>query len=428
MIRKLKINRFKSLRDVECELGKINLFIGGNGSGKSNVLESIGVLSSAMSRGVADPELARKGVRLTPPALMKSAFKYYNLPKTFRIETELSNSITYDLELSASEANTALSIFSERATKSGVDIFGRSMRGSRVSGVPVKGRLEPYRGIWDQTKNAFDVSEDIREALDDLSKYAIYSPQTEFLRGIESSHAADPPVGLHGEGLALAVKSLLAHWGSVRSNKNASDENELIRSALNLVGLPGWASGVKVGKIDPSLKSKEMTESEGQVLYFIDRYMHAKRNTLSAYDSSEGTLFLLFISVLLAHPDSPKIFALDNVDNALNPSITRSLIERMISVLKMKEERSLNSGPDQIFLTSHNPTSLDAFDLFDDEQRVFVVSRDDKGQTQLDRLKPAPGWTREDWERIKEGRKLSQLWIDGEIDGALGEHGLRYEL
>ena len=47
MITKIAIESFKSLERVEVELGRVNVFIGANGSGKSNLLEAIGVLSAA---------------------------------------------------------------------------------------------------------------------------------------------------------------------------------------------------------------------------------------------------------------------------------------------------------------------------------------------------------------------------------------------
>ena len=148
--------------------------------------------------------------------------------------------------------------------------------------------------------------------------------------------------------------------------------------------------------------------------------MHTKRNTLSVYDSSEGTLFLLFAAVLLAHDDSPEIFALDNVDSALNPKLTRSLLETIIHITKAVSANELTFGPKQVFLTSHNPTSLDAFDLFDSEQRIFVVERDTNGYTKVTPLVPKTGMTPEDWQHVNGGRRLSQLWLDGEIRGALG--------
>ena len=42
-IEKIAIKNFKSLYDVSFEPGKVNVFIGANGSGKSSVLEAIGI-------------------------------------------------------------------------------------------------------------------------------------------------------------------------------------------------------------------------------------------------------------------------------------------------------------------------------------------------------------------------------------------------
>ena len=258
-----------------------------------------------------------------------------------------------------------------------------------------------------------------------LSEYAIYSPQTDFLRGKPGS-VDTLPIGLHGEGLTQAVRGLIRQINQLKkpTSKSRSQQDhswKLKRQALDLAHLPRWASSVRVGRIDSHLVSRALLDQGEDTVYFLDIFMHLKRRTLSAYDSSEGTLFLLFIAVLLSHNKSPKIFSLDNVDSALNPRMTRSLLETVIETTKNASAHDLPCGPRQVFLTSHNPTSLDAFDLFDDEQRVFVVERNDMGQTVVNRLRPRPGMSRDDWEEAKSGRNLSQLWLDGEIRGALGQ-------
>lgn len=40
MLKSLSVKTFKSLADVNVELGLVNVFIGANGSGKSNLLEA----------------------------------------------------------------------------------------------------------------------------------------------------------------------------------------------------------------------------------------------------------------------------------------------------------------------------------------------------------------------------------------------------
>lgn len=50
MIEKIHIQNFKSLYDVEIILGRVNLFIGENGSGKSNLLEALVFVSAGEDR------------------------------------------------------------------------------------------------------------------------------------------------------------------------------------------------------------------------------------------------------------------------------------------------------------------------------------------------------------------------------------------
>lgn len=45
-IRKISVGNFKSLYSASFEPGKINVFVGANGSGKSTILEAIGLLSA----------------------------------------------------------------------------------------------------------------------------------------------------------------------------------------------------------------------------------------------------------------------------------------------------------------------------------------------------------------------------------------------
>ena len=48
-IRKITFGNFKSLYNAAFEPGKVNVFIGANGSGKTTILEAIGLLSAAMT-------------------------------------------------------------------------------------------------------------------------------------------------------------------------------------------------------------------------------------------------------------------------------------------------------------------------------------------------------------------------------------------
>ena len=337
MVKKLIVDRFKSIRTATLELGRVNLFIGGNGAGKSNILEAIGVLSAAAYRGLGDSDLASKGVRITPPALMKSAFKNYELPKTLQLAAELDGTVTYKINLTGKDDDPLLAFFSESCTYRNRKMFSQGTNGVQVLGKSIYDDLYINRSIWDQVRTGHKFPAPVRQAFHMLSEYAIYSPQTDFLRGMQTGNVDIPPVGLHGEGLPQAVHGLIAQFNQLKKptskSKNWSQQDhswELKRQALDLAYLPRWASSVRVGRIDSHLVSRALLDQGEDTVYFLDRFMHLKRRKLSVYDSSEGTLFLLFIAVLLSHDESPKLFSLDNVDSALNPRMTRSLLETVI--------------------------------------------------------------------------------------------------
>lgn len=424
MINSIHIKRFKSIRELTLDFGQVNLFIGANGSGKSNILEAIGIASSCFSRGLSDSDIGSKGMRLTPPELMKSSFKGDSLPKTFEIRVELEKGIRYRAVLTSKPTDPLLRFFSESAEANGKKLFGRSYRGASATGVSHADRLDPNRGIWDQIKATYDMPEDVANALMTFSRYCIYTPQTDFLRGRQSGRIDSPPVGLRGEGLSTAVAGILNAWGSAKKKSKLNDEAskeafEIIDAALRLVWLPGWTNRFGTEALKAHLLSNDVAEKGGPSVYFKDRFMHSDRNKLSAYDSSEGTLFLLFAAIILTHPHSPRVLALDNVDNSLNPRITRALVECIINLTKRVADSDSEIGARQVFLTSHNPTSLDAFDIFDDHARVFVVDRNEDGHTIINRLQPPSGISKSEWELASGGRNMSQLWIDGDIPGAM---------
>lgn len=417
MLKKLRVKGFKSILDAEVEFGRVNLFIGGNGSGKSNILEAIGVLSAALSRDITDAELQKKGVRLSVPTLFKSSFRGKKFKVTFSFQALMGNNTEYDVSFTASETSSALRFFSEHVKCEGKTYLGRSNHGITVCGHEAKKKdIDPTRGLWDRFRENVSVPNELENELNCLSLFAIYSPQTPFLRGSEVESTPVKPLGLQGGGLPQATKVVLEVYAKERHKLKPS----ILSDIINMTNLPGWATHFIVSKVYQGLVSAQVKTGD-MTLYFMDKFMRGHRGLLSAYDSSEGTLYLLFISVLMLHPEAPKIFALDNVDNALNPAITRKMLETLIEATCGEEYKKHGIGPEQVFLTSHNPTSLDAFDLFDDDQRVFVVSRSpDNGSTTITRLQPDPGWTRAEWVKAAGGKNLSELWIEGKIPGALG--------
>ena len=74
MFKRLAIKNFKSIIDQTIELGRVNVFIGANGMGKSNVLEAIAMIAANSQDEIDLNKLVQDGVRIARPDLVRSSF------------------------------------------------------------------------------------------------------------------------------------------------------------------------------------------------------------------------------------------------------------------------------------------------------------------------------------------------------------------
>ncbi len=415
MLKRLTIRDFRSIVNggkSPLEFGRLNLFIGPNGAGKSNVIEAIGIVSAALGGGIAPRDLEQRGVRLSLPKMFKAAFKRRKIPKEFKLTAETDNCV-YALSAIAGDGSETLNINSERLDIRGNRLFGKNIGGSvraklvddpLLTEASQRAKIEPFQSLYGALKAFLPLDEKDRAELDALSRYAIYAPQTAVLRGQALDARQAHPLGLTGGRLAAALREIRRSWIGNRKTPYWRNVQDVIRAS-------GWAEFATSGRQDPGVVPGAVPSLE-DVVYFIDGFMKPERSTLSAYDASEGALYLLFVAVLLHHPDSPRIFALDNVDGTLNPGLVRKLVRNIIDTVAADPTR-------QVFMTSHNPAALDELDLFNPDHRVYVVHRIENGHTEFYPVRPDPNWTREEWERRKGGKNLSALFVDGEIPYAL---------
>lgn len=398
-LKQINIEAFKSLEAVELELGLVNVFIGANGSGKSNLLESIGVLGAAASGRVDDEALLRRGVRPGLPALYKSSFKGARQPSEIRF-TASSKNACYSVGLfnPLEHPEPSWRFKTERLTEGTKKIVGRSP-GSRL-------RLDPTAGY--AALKSVELSEDSTagKLLDSLRDYAIYSPDTGTLRGLTLDSQSREPIGLSGGGLADAVQHVFTR--DLRNHHLEDDgddedhEEEVYQSVLELIG---WARGLGASLASKVPISKNIPQPV-RVLRFRDRYMADKRNYLSGYDASEGALYVLFMTALVHHSKAPPVVAVDNFDHALNPRLAKALTGKVCEWATRRQDR-------QLLLTSHNPLVLDGLPLRNEQVRLFTVERSIKGKTIVRRVEV-------DEKLIKQAEKgipLSQQWVMGTFGG-----------
>lgn len=389
MLNQIKIESFKSLELVEVELGRVNVFIGANGSGKSNLLEAIGVLGAAANGRVDDEALLRRGVRPGLPSLYKSSFKGSRQPSEIRF-TAANEGASFSVGLfnPLDKPEPAWRIKTELLKEGNKKLVGRSQR--------LKLRLDPTAGYT--ALKAVELLEDSPAAilLKELRQYAIYSPDTATLRGLDVDPQSREPVGLNGGRLAEAVNDVF------RQSPLHSEVHELYRSVLELIEWTNMLGVTGPGSVPVSKNIPQPT----RILRFRDRFMADGRNYLSGYDASEGALYVLFMTVLVHHHESPPVLAVDNFDHALNPRLAKALTHKLCEWTTHRNDR-------QLLLTSHNPLVLDGLPLRNDAVRLFTVERSIRGKTVVRRVEVGEKLLKQ----AEAGVPLSQQWVMGTFGG-----------
>lgn len=392
---RLKITDFKSLKNVDMALGQVSVLVGPNGAGKSNLLEAIGILGAAAAGRVDDQALLRRGVRPGVPELYKSAFKGGKLSNYITLAATTSSGAIYSAGLTnpIGAPKPWWSYSHEKVASPDGPIASRSPNGTRLFGESKK--FANNQSVASLVRASGNLHRSVRDLLDALDDYAIFSPVTPVLRGIAPDTAPRNPVGLFGGQLPEAIAMILQGQG-------AKAKTELLDRALDFVD---WAKGFDIAEPSRKVVSPSIPTTR-QIVLFQDRFMRPGRNQLSAYDASEGALFVLFALVLALHPQSPRLFAIDNFDQALNPRTARGLTSVFV-------EACLERGR-QAILTTHNPLVLDGLPLDDERVKLFAVDRAGNGQT---RVRPVEIRDLSAAKRELGDNAISQLWLSGRLGG-----------
>jgi predicted ATPase len=387
------IKDFKSLKDVTVELGQINVFVGANGAGKSCLLEAIGILGACAAGAVDDQALLRRGVRPGVPERYKSSFAEEKIAPKISLRAVSTGGADYHAYITNPTSSPGpYWVFGNETLKNGDDVIASRGPKGNAKALELSLPLENNRSVTSLVRASQKSPDHVRALLSDLDAFGIFAPVTPVLRGIAPDTAPRAPVGLYGGQLAEAVALLGTH----------ARGEEALREAWSMID---WAKKVSAGEPKRSFLSPSVPTSR-IVVEFQDKFMANRRNTLSGYDASEGALYVLFMMVLASHSQSPRIFAVDNFDQALNPRTARELTRKFAA-------HALEAGR-QVLLTTHNPLVLDGLDLGDERVRLFTVGRENKGHTKVSRV-PVRNFAAL---KQKHGEHaVSRLWVEGLLGG-----------
>ena len=392
MLKEVRIQNYKSIQKLKLELGRVTVLIGENGCGKSNILEAIALASAAADDKLDNEFLVSRGIRVTEPKLMRSAFEKENLVKDICIELRANgkqfffilenDNSSYSQWVNKVNSLYDLASYAVETIVSNNTIVYETLQKQDMEDkfIPLS---EQEKALEKLLKKLSTSKKEIKSLAQKyyVDKFIIYSPENQALRTFEKEGQIQP-LGMNGEGLFKLLKVL--------SLDNQEQLNE-IKKKLQLID---WFQDFEA---PPNLSNSENS------LQIKDRYLDPDLAYFDQKSSNEGFLFLLFYFALFISDITPKFFAIDNIDASLNPRLCRRLMQELVELAKKHDK--------QVIFTTHNPAVLDGLDLDDDEQRLFVIYRNQLGHTKARRiLKPKPL-------EGQEPVKLSEAFLRGYIGG-----------
>ncbi len=372
-VESLHVENFKSIREVDVEFSDLNVFVGRNAAGKSNLFEVFQFLRDGKNEGLADAVQLQGGVEYLQN-------KRIQTEKRLLIEIDFSPDENFCREETADgetwesrteDRNVSIELNFDREAYGVVrDDYTKAVVGHQIGsggGQKSARSAEVTSNLFERPHTLTDffgnenLSRKFYENFEDGSGWiaeSIVFEAPEFGATFdirpkeitsESTLKGRTDLQPDGSNLALVIKKLL-------------EDDDQKQKFLSLVSdvLP-FVSDTKVEAMpDQSLFLEILEEFEpGQ-----DQYIPAEM-------LSDGTLRVLALIYLLYFSDHEKIF-IEEPGRNIHPSLIANLM------LKVKD--AAENTDKQIFLTTHNVEVVKYAPL----ESIRLVSRDDDGFTQVE--------------------------------------------
>lgn len=347
MLHRLRVHRFKSLRDVAVELGQLNVVFGPNAAGKSNLLESLVLLSRLVQeRTLADA--FGSGIRGYPVEAFSFGEDgiegFMARPEaSLRLEAQLSGarrgSLDYHVEVGVRPQTGDLFLLDERLCRLNKDGTQKGMaaieqvnrgEGPRLAIRRKGGPNHPYEeriGIHHTLISNLQYSGDDRYPDFDDLREEVGAWRVVYLDPREVMRRAQPPrevtdIGERGEHLVSFLHRL-----------GASDEHKQVLGAI--------VRGVRA--VIPSIEDLEtlLVRARGE----IDLRVRQDGVWMSSRVISEGTLRVIALCAMAANPFTRGLVAFEEPENGVHPRRIEAITKILASAARRR----------QVVVTTHSP-------------------------------------------------------------------------
>ena len=362
MITNLYLSHFKSITDQSISLEEINIIVGKNGSGKSNIVDAIAFLADVAKEDLDYAITKRHGA---DSIRQWSRYKPYHTTLSVNIRTKEGEGF---YKITFSSSRNEYRIQEEILEWSGEVAFDDDRYQSKLirSAAGAISVETDYHVDSDEEDQKFGVSESVLNhitksysSIYELFSYLVddirsFEAFTIFPNTIRAPQTVSGAVALEpdGKNIASIIKQMV---GDKRRSRD-----RIVR-ALRAVLPQVTAISVK-STAGYNVPVFSVSEPTGEV------------HELNMSQISDGTLRMLGILVAFHQDKAPNRIALEEPEQMIHPALLESVRDAVVNFVSRKKRG-------QVFITTHSPVLVD---LFDHSHVIAVYFRD--GSTHFGRV------------------------------------------
>lgn len=345
MLTRLEVDHYKSINHLDIQLGPVALFVGVNGSGKSNVIDAIRLIRDAVWHGLDRAISDRHGI---DSVRQWSPFRPYHVSLKAHVENSLGHgSLGFTLssargtylvrreegawQFNDPSAPPSASYTRDEDGRVRIDVAGDERQELRV-----RAELREELFLGQSEARRFRI---LAIALRDFEAYSIF-PNT--LRTPQKP-SSDQQMSSSGDNLTSIFKML-----------TRSSRKDHVRSRRDIVEA--------MQKVMPQLENIRIQTLGGlMVPTFRVAEEDGRSHDFNVSQISDGTLRILGLLTALHQPYRPEVIAMEEPEQTVNPGIAGLIADTIREVGRTS----------QVLVTTHSP---DLLDRFEDPEIVLAVS------------------------------------------------------